>query len=163
MLCSLFRCRPLITFALRYYRASLRKKYDSNHTRKGFEKSLIELSKTHKVLKITLSYKYLFTVYLLISIYLICDINYALFNHRLPLITSKTLYLFCQLRWTRKLENCGPWYKIEQNEYKPKNRPGGKSPSCHFRFLVFKTLLNKYTQKADELSDIGFIWIDREL
>lgn len=94
MLCSVFRCRPLITFALRYYRASLRKKYDSNHTRKGFEKSLIDLSKTHKVLKITLSYKYLFTVYLWISIYLICDINYALFNHRLPLITSKLCICF---------------------------------------------------------------------
>lgn len=47
------------------------------------------------------------------------------------------------------------WCKSDKTNYKPKNLPYGKPLSDQSLRVALESLMNKYTQKADELVDLG--------
>ncbi|XP_062566154.1 uncharacterized protein LOC134228511 [Saccostrea cucullata] len=123
---------------------TITKKSDSNHTRKGFMGSLVELGNTYKVLK-----------------------NNRVRSH------IERCFMYCvkqnsgnSTKLAEDLKNivphlygehdeCGTWCRSQKTNYKPKNLPYGKPLSDQPLRVALESLINKYIQKADELVDLG--------
>lgn len=123
---------------------AITKKSDGNHTRKGFTGSLVELGNTYKVLKnnrvcshIECCFMYCVKQNSGNSTKLADDLN-KIVPH---------LYV--------EHSECGTWCKNDKTNYKPKNLPYGKPLSEQSLRVALESLMNKYTQKADELVDLG--------
>lgn len=122
----------------------IKKKVDSNHMKKGFTGSLVEISNTHKVLK-----------------------NVKVRTH------IERCFTYCVHQASEdpeKLANdlgkivphlygdhsmCGTWCRSEQTGYKPKNLPYGKPLTSEPLRSALEKLFEKYADRATELVSMG--------
>lgn len=123
---------------------AITKKSDSNHTRKGFTGSLVELGNTYKVLKNNRVRSHIERCFMY------CVKQNSGNSTKLADDLNKIVpHLYGEH------SECGTWCKSDKTNYKPKNLPYGKPLSDQSLRVALESLMNKYTQKADELVDLG--------
>nr|XP_034337052.1 uncharacterized protein LOC117692638 [Crassostrea gigas] len=123
---------------------NIRKKCDSNHTRKGFTGKLLDMSNTFKALK-----------------------NVKVRGH----VERCFMYCFKQNQGkSTQLEEdlqkivphlygehdkCGAWCRSEKSGYKPRNLPYGKPPTDQPLRVALEVLFKVYVGKVEELATLG--------
>ncbi|XP_069135615.1 uncharacterized protein [Argopecten irradians] len=123
---------------------SITKKSDGNHIRKGLGGSLVELSKTHKVLR---NYK--------VRTHIERCFMYSIRQNQnnATQLAADLEKIVPHLYGEHEL--CGTWCKSQKTDYKPKNLPYGKPLSSTPLRCDLEVLLRKYATKANELDSLG--------
>ncbi|XP_056006937.1 DNA polymerase III PolC-type-like [Ostrea edulis] len=122
----------------------IKKKADSNHTKKGFTGSLVEMSSIHKVLKNVKVRTHIERCFMY------CVRQAAENSEKLASDLKKIVpHLYGDH------STCGTWCKSESTDYKPKNLPYGKPLTSEPLRLDLEKLFQKYAGKASELVSMG--------
>ncbi|XP_062617807.1 uncharacterized protein LOC134279410 isoform X3 [Saccostrea cucullata] len=123
---------------------NISKKSDSNHTKKGFTGSLIELSNQHKVLRNVKVRGHIERCFM-----------YCIHQNQNREQQLKADFRNIVSHLYGEHHGCGSWCKSEKSNYKPRNLPYGKPLSCPILRKALEDLFEKYANKASELSALG--------
>ncbi|XP_048749762.1 uncharacterized protein LOC125647095 [Ostrea edulis] len=123
---------------------SITKRCDSNHTKKGFTASLIELSKTHKLLRNTKVRTHIERCF-----------TYSVSQNRgEPEQLAKGLSSIVPHLYGDH-SDCGTWCRGNEEGYKHQALPYGKPLDDQDLRVALQSLMNKFTLKATELANMG--------